>query len=692
LSKDIQNTRVLPPSQDGIVNETRLDSPAGAGESRPGWPPPFLRARDGSLDQLKCGILLAVRAEEAHGTLAESGKGPGQQQELGQQLASPAAEYAAEEIIGSGITLTGAEAVTALLVAGGVHHVFAYAGTSELALCDAVDRAPGIELVNGRGDKECAFMAAGASLIRPNRGAAILHAARGLTNATGAVADARRNEAGTVFIVGLPSTGSRRFLPPHGEDHLLTAIGGFARWSWEAPAVPESDEGRLEAARAFVSRLREAIAAAARRPWGPVLFGIPQDVAEHRWLPLTVLAETPPAARPRPAADISSAVSLFQQARRPLFLIDDYALRDASLRPALDRISRTTGAPVLQLRYRRGPMLFERLQRSEVRNFVGWLNQYSPVHQSLLDECDLLVTVEDRNIYRRVAGEIPACRKIALNTDPAKVLKNEYLDGKDILIDGDPAILMNAIADRLADQPDAPGWFPDSAFDCQFITPEPPADRISEGREAIARAFADMFAAASLPVLVDDSQMFGGLLADHYDLYPPRLRVFGGHGGFVGGGLAYAIGLALAEPAARVYCTLGDQAFTNSFQALVAAIQQRARLLIVVCNNGESVSLNKQAAAALGAAPRQYLANVAGFSYHQVAQTIGVPAERVEVPLGAEPAAAAEPVTRLRAALERGVRADGPFLLEIVLPSAPEVWRGIWLTQGFEERAAVAVR
>src|SRR5580700_4648914 len=97
------------------------------------------------------------------------------------------------------VLLTGAEALAAVLVASGVRRVFAYAGTSELALCDRFIRTPGMQLINGRGDKESAFMAAGASLVRPARGAAIIHGARGLTNATGAIADARRNEIGCVI-------------------------------------------------------------------------------------------------------------------------------------------------------------------------------------------------------------------------------------------------------------------------------------------------------------------------------------------------------------------------------------------------------------------------------------------------------------------------------------------------------------
>ncbi|MDW8806274.1 thiamine pyrophosphate-binding protein [Streptomyces scabiei] len=585
--------------------------------------------------------------------------------------------------------LTGAEAVAALLADGGVRNVFVYAGTSELAICDALHRTEGVRLSNGRGDKESAFMAAGASLTRPGRGAAVLHGARGLTNAAGAVADARRNEVGTLFLVGLPSSGSVRFLPPHGEHGLIDGIGTFADWSWQAPAVPDEPDERREAAERFVERLRASLAFCTSNPHRPAIFGIPQDVAESRWIPLDALLTPSPAV---PATDLrqpalDALTDELRRSRRPLLLLDDYALHHPGLRPALDRLSTLTGAAVLQVRYRRGPMLFERLRAEEVTNFAGWLNPFSPAHRALLAECDLLVTVEDRNIYERIVGPLPDCRKAAINTDPAKVLKNEYLRDDEPLVVGDPAVLLCELADRLSAsrEPASAPWFPAQALAEHMLSPERATATVEEGRRAVTRALAATLASWERPALVDDSQMFGGLLSEHYDDFPPGLRVFGDHGAFVGGGLAYATGLAMGDQDAQVMCTLGDQAFTNSFQGLVAAVQEQARVLFVVCNNGESVSLNKQAAASYGALDRSYLSNVNHMAYHQVAQALGVPAHQVAVPVGGTPAALEAAVAHLATVLEKAAAEQGPSLVEIVLPSDPSVWEGIWITQGFEE-------
>lgn len=629
-------------------------------------------------DPLRCALLLSGGRAESERLLAARLAGN-----------TDAARDIVDQILSWPVELTGAEMVAAILAGSGVRKAFIYAGTSEIALGDAIERVNGIQLINGRGDKESAFMAAGASLLAPNSGVAVLHGARGLTNAMGAVADARRSEAGTVFLVGLPSTGSARFLPPHGEAGLLAGLSGLVDWQWEARAVPDDAGERAREADLFTGQLRRALAFAARAPHRPAVFGIPQDVAERRWLALSSLAF--PETDPAPAIDqvtLELAAGRLAAAERPLLLIDDYALRFDGIRPALQELSAATGAPVLQVSYRRGPMLFERLRRDEVANFAGGLDRFDPAHEELLRSCDLLLTVEDRNIYERVVGRLPKCPTIAVNTDPEKVRKNEYLTEEDVLVVGDPARVLRAL-EATARAPSGaraarPPWSAPAGAGAGSTAAEKASASVGRGRRAIARALADTLAGWAAPVLVDDSQMFGGLIAEYYDDLPLGLRVFGGHGAFVGSGLACATGLAIAHDDVRVLCTLGDQAFTNSFQGLVAAVQQRARVLFVVCNNGESVSLKKQGAASHGPAERPWLSNPASLRYHAVAAALGVPVERAAVPLDGDGGAIDAGVQELSAALARASAVAGPSMVELVLPSAPAVWAGIWITQGFD--------
>src|SRR5262249_14614586 len=81
-----------------------------------------------------------------------------------------------------------------------------------------------IPLVNARGDKEAVFMAAGAGLDADRRAVALLHGARGLTNAAGAVADV--SSATMAAGTGLTAGDARGyFASPPGLSYAAVAAG-----------------------------------------------------------------------------------------------------------------------------------------------------------------------------------------------------------------------------------------------------------------------------------------------------------------------------------------------------------------------------------------------------------------------------------------------------------------------------------
>jgi acetolactate synthase-1/2/3 large subunit len=599
-------------------------------------------------------------------------------------------EQAVRHLVGEALSdpgkvqLTGAEAVALALHRADVGVAFGYAGTSELALCDAFARLR--VLVNGRGDRECLFQAGGASRLRPGNGAAVLHGARGLTNALGALADLRRNEIGTVAVVGMPSTGSAPFLPPHAESNLIGMSGGFAKWWYEAGVVPDDPRERAATVDAFVGALRRCLTEVRQPPYGPVLFGVPQDVAEKPWIPLATLdsvARTEPV-RTDPR-ELSEAAALVASSRRTVVFLDDYALAHPGIRPALADFCARAGAPVLQVKYRRGPMLFERLSDVDVAGFIGWYDPSDPVHRKVLESADLLVTVEDRNMYPRVVGPLPACRKLALTSKPEAVHKNGYLEPGDVLVCGDVVEALRTLAGAVTDGETSTTWYPPPEKGRVGVAVPQTAAEIRNG---IARAIATVAARSDRQsVLVDDSQMFGGLLAEEYDEFPAGLRVFGGHGGFVGSGITIATGLALGEPSAKVLCSLGDQGFTNSMQGLVAAVQESAPVTFLVCNNGGAVSLRKQSRSSgwLDDGGNSYLDNAAGLGYTDLAMTLGMHAQAIDLRAWLDRDRIAEGLRALNLALGVAVDHPGPALIELRLPADLEFWAGVWINDGFEQ-------
>jgi acetolactate synthase-1/2/3 large subunit len=352
------------------------------------------------------------------------------------------------------------------------------------------------------------------------------------------------------------------------------------------------------------------------------------------WLPLGMLdtVAEPELATVDPGS-LDSAATLISVAARPLVLIDDYALLHPGARPALAAFCARTGAPVLQVRYRRGPMLFERLSTADVPSFLGWYDPARPDHRKLLEAADLLITVEDRNMYPRVVGELPEGRKIALTSNFQAARKNGYLGPNDLLVETDVVAALNSLAATVADCGGAEPWYtqPDATV---VAGAEPVPEAAAVIRTGIARAIARVAVGVGRPaLLVDDSQMFGGMLAEEYDEFPTDLRVFGGHGGFVGCGITIGTGLALGEPDAKVFCCLGDQGFTNSMQGLVAAVQESAPVTFLVCNNGGAVSLRKQSRPSgwLDRGDDTYLDNATGMRYVELATALGVHSRRVDL-------------------------------------------------------------
>src|SRR5262249_34484651 len=163
-------------------------------------------------------------------------------------------------------------------------------------------------------------------------------------------------------------------------------------------------------------------------------------------------------------------------------------------------------------------------------------------------------TIEDRNMYPRVVGPLPACRKIALTSNITATVKNGYLTSSDVLVPGDVCRAMCQITEHFASRDVGPQRRP-------WSVPALTAPGCHDSAAELVRAVPRGLPAVLHPVVVDDSQMFGGLLARNYQPLPETVKVFGSHGGFVGGGLATAVGLATAHPELHVLATLGDQGF-----------------------------------------------------------------------------------------------------------------------------------
>src|SRR3989338_5358635 len=255
--------------------------------------------------------------------------------------------------------ISGSQALAYILRKENVAGVYVYPGTSELALCSTISTTPGLKLINSRGDAEAAFMSAGGCLIKPLKSLAILHGARGLTNAAGAIIDANRNEIASLYIVGLPSTNSARFLPPHGENNLIANFGKLVKYADEIVKYPRAASSPKQVglvARAFLEKIRGAFRVCKEMPYGSVVLGIPQNILENIWFPKSLLrsyTQSEPGAQKPSSAQITITRALIDNAQWPVALIDDLLFRDVNAKDTLVKFSNRFNVPYFQVNYKR---------------------------------------------------------------------------------------------------------------------------------------------------------------------------------------------------------------------------------------------------------------------------------------------------------------------------------------------------
>ena len=133
----------------------------------------------------------------------------------------------------------------------------------------------------------------------------------------------------------------------------------------------------------------------------------------------------------------------------------------------------------------------------------------------------------------------------------------------------------------------------------------------------------------------------------------PRGFYYAGVGG-VGNGVPTAVGIQLADPTRRVICATGDGALMYTNQALWTAAQHKARVIFIVLDNSGYVVL-KECGDFLGVGHDLPGMDAAGIDYVKLAESMGVPALRVEH------------YADLAAAFDHALAAEGPILLSVAM-------------------------
>jgi benzoylformate decarboxylase len=135
-------------------------------------------------------------------------------------------------------------------------------------------------------------------------------------------------------------------------------------------------------------------------------------------------------------------------------------------------------------------------------------------------------------------------------------------------------------------------------------------------------------------------------------------RYFGLASGGIGWGLPGAIGVQLALPERPMIAVSGDGSAMYSIQALWSAAHQKTPITFVIANNGGYRILKERLFAYGGKAVAHERFIGMDFKnppidFTLLAESMGVPARHIDDP------------DELEAALQAGLRSDGPTLLDV---------------------------
>ncbi len=524
--------------------------------------------------------------------------------------------------------MNGAEALVRTLVAAGVDTCFANPGTSEMHFVAALDRVPGMRCVLGLAEIVVTGCADGYGRMAGKPAATLLHCGPGLSNGLANLHNARRARTPIVNIVGDHAGYHVRYDTPLTSDVETLAQPMSA---WVRKAGDAADVARLAA---------EAVQAAGHAPGRVATLVLPADTA---WNPSGgPQAPLPVAAPTRPDEGRIRAV---QQAlrgdagvsqpsgQRAMLLLGQGALTEASLRLAA-RIAAATGAAL------RTTTFVARMARGRGRPAVDRLPYAIEQATAVLADVRQLVLV----------GAAPPAAFFAYPGKPSELWPREAQLHTLCEPDEDAHFALASLAEQLGLDADAPA-----------------GDATASARHAMAEAPSGPFTPAAfgqvlcrlLPeqaIVMEDAVTSGrGLFEPTFGAAPHDWLQ--NTGGAIGGGLPTATGAAIACPDRPVICLQADGAGMYSLQALWTQARERLKVVTVVFAN-RAYRILQGELKAVGAAPgpaseKLFSLQDPSLDWVKLAEGMGVPAARTDSMQG------------LAQLLQRGLREDGPFLIEL---------------------------
>ncbi len=545
--------------------------------------------------------------------------------------------------------ISGKQAFLEILVQEGVSVMFGNPGTTELPLMDGLARESRIRYVLTLQEAVAVAMADAYAHAAGGLGAVNVHVSPGLGNAMGMLYDAQKSGAPLLLTAGQHDQ-SFTATEPILWSELPPIAQPFVKWS--------SEVRRLEDLPLIV---RRAVKTALAHPTGPVFLSLPVDVLNaERELDLGA----PTRVAPRIVGDrqaVDRAAALLANAERPVLVAGDAVAHGDALAELVE-FAELVGAPVIT----EGVASTCSFPFTHPQ-YAGALPRLAPQIRALLMRHDLVFSVGGDLFTLSLPDDVdpmpPGMTVVHLDVNPWELGKNYPAA---VAIHGEPKATLPELSEAFRRHTTRHGH-PDAARrrDAARAAHQRTVSELTErARKEAAQIPMSPLAlvhaiAAAVPAeaaIVDESISSSAGLR-HFLRCADAKGFFGLRGGGIGWGLPGALGVKLALPQRPVVALIGDGSAMYTNQALWTAARESLAVVYVIFNNASYRILKQRTLALKGfsAQDDRYVGmdlDRPAIDFVGLARALGVPGESVEK-AGDVPAA-----------LERGLRSGGPYLID----------------------------
>jgi acetolactate synthase-1/2/3 large subunit len=515
--------------------------------------------------------------------------------------------------------MNGAQALIGTLTASGVDVCFTNPGTSEMHFVAALDSVPEMRGILALFEGVATGAADGYARMADHPASTLLHLGPGLGNGLANLHNARKARSPVVNIVGDHATHHKQYDAQLESDIETVArnVSSWIRWS------TSPDDVGADAA--------EAVAAALGPPGHVATLILPADVSwSEGGEPAPAL---PRAVLPAVDADVIDIVAKALRSGEPAaVLLGGRALREDGLALA-SAIAAGCGAKLLAETF---PTRIERGAGVPPVERIAYLAEFAAMQ---LDGLRHLVLVD-----------VKAPVSFFAYPDKASYLVPDGCEVHVLAAGGDDVL------GSLAALADAAGTPATGAVRQQAARPDRPTGALTA--DAVAQALG-----ALLPegAIVSDEANTSGLFAPGHTAGAPHHDWLCLTGGAIGQGLPVATGAAVACPDRKVVCLQADGSAMYTFQSLWTMAREGLDVVTVLYNNRSYSVLNMELARVGGGeggpkAKAMFDLSEPPIDFVSLATGLGVPATR------------ADDAETFATELERALAAEGPHLIEAVVP------------------------